>query len=248
MALAFCCTISVLISDHDEIYELRMKHVFLSLFPQKIFQQKFCHKPWGRGPCNILSRFVQTGGTETFPFFMSTLSTSTEKSGYLKNLNIYHVLLFVYNWMKQHIYGILVFPDTSLTLWRHIFLARVSNMVAQHCMSICWLHHCEDDHWPLTRYIIVKLTRSDCKRLLHFSKQWHRNTVAILRDNAIASLRAVNTHGFPIKTHPAVRQAQNISNSRRHNTLVDTKNDVWGSENTPLNTKGLPELKGPTAI
>ena len=79
MANAFCCTISVLISDHDEIYELRMKHVFLSLFPQKIFQQKFCHKPWGRGPCNILSRFVQTGGTETFPFFMSTLSTSGKK-------------------------------------------------------------------------------------------------------------------------------------------------------------------------
>ena len=79
MANAFCCTISVLISDHDEIYELRMKHVFLSLFPQKIFQQKFCHKPWGLGPCNILSRFVQTGGTETFPFFMSTLSTSGKK-------------------------------------------------------------------------------------------------------------------------------------------------------------------------
>ena len=121
MANAFCCTISVLISDHDEIYELRMKHVFLSLFPQKIFQQKFCHKPWGRGPCNILSRFVQTGGTETFPFFMSTLSTSTEKSGYLKNLNIYNVPFFVHNWMKQDICGILVFPYTINDLKTHLF-------------------------------------------------------------------------------------------------------------------------------
>ena len=111
MANAFCWTISVLISDHDEIYELRMKHVFLSLFPQKIFQQKFCHKPWGLGPCNILSRFVQREEQRHFPFSCRHFRHQ-EKSGYLKN----NVPLFVYNWMKQHIYGILVFPDTSLTL------------------------------------------------------------------------------------------------------------------------------------
>ena len=220
---------------------------FFLCSPRKYFSRSSVISPGGAVPVIFCPALYRREEQRHFPFSCRHFRHQ-EKSGYLKNLNIYHVLLFVYNWTKQHIYGILVFPDTSLTLWRHIFLARVSNMVAQHCMSICWLHHCEDDHWPLTRYIIVKLTRSDCKRLLHFSKQWHRNTVAILRDNAIASLRAVNTHGFPIKTHPAVRQAQNISNSRRHNTLVDTKNDVWGSENTPLNTKGLPELKGPTAI
>ena len=36
--------------------DLKKSHLFLSLFPQKIFMRKFCHKPWGLGERNILYR------------------------------------------------------------------------------------------------------------------------------------------------------------------------------------------------
>ena len=174
---------------------------FFLCSPRKYFSRSSVISPGGLVPVIFCPALYRREEQRHFPFSCRHFRHQ-EKSGYLKNLNIYNVPLFVYNWMERDIYGIIVFPFTRLTLWRHIFLARVSNMVAQHCMSIYWLHHCEDDQ--------IQLQTSPA--LFQAMTSQYSCNIAILWDNAIASLRAVNTHGFPIKTQPAVGQAQNIFN------------------------------------